>query len=138
MGAKERQGRVIAIPFLTANSKTAKEFAQEAIELRSKIYTDDSRIYVHLPFEHDSVNHSGRQWLKCDVNTNSIESVWAVLKRSIIGTWHHISPKHLHLYVNEATMHLNSGNCEIDTIDRMDALVRNVSGERIAYRELTS
>ena len=138
MGAKEREGRVIAKPVLTASSKTAKEFAQEAIALGSKIYTDDSRIYSHLSFEHDSVNHSGKQWAKGDVNTNSIESVWAVLKRSITGTWHHVSPKHLHRYVNEATMRLNSGNCEIDTIDRMDALVRKVGGKRIAYRELTS
>ena len=127
-----------AKPVRTANSKTAKEFAQEAISLGSKIYTDDSRTHSHLPFEHDSVNHSGKQWAKSDVNTNSIESVWAVLKRSITGTWHHVSPKHLHRYVNEATMYLNSGNGETDIIDRMDALVRNVGGRRIAYRDLTA
>ncbi len=139
IGAKKREGRVIAKPVLAANSKTTKEFAQEAIALGSKIYTDDSRIYSHLPFEHNSVNRSGIQWTKGDVNTSSIEkSVWAVLKHSITGTWHHVSSKHLHRYVNEATMHLNSGNCEIDTIDRLDALVRYVSGKRIAYRELIS
>ena len=39
-----------------------------------------------------------------------IESVWAVLKRSSTGTWHHVSPKHLGRYVNA------SGQCEVDTI----------------------
>ena len=45
---------------------------------------------------------------------------------------------HLHRYVNEATMRLNTGNCGIDTIDRMDALVRGMGGRRISYRELVA
>ena len=35
--------------------------------------------------------------------------MWAVLKRSIYGTWHHVSVKHLGRYVNEATFRLNDG-----------------------------
>ena len=137
MGAKERDGNVIASPVENADGETACKFAKNTVENGTMIYTDDSRIYNQLPFKHDSVNHSGKQWAKGDVNTNSIESVWALLKRSINGTWHHVSPKHLHRYVNEATMRLNIGNCEIDTIDRMDALVRNSGGKRISYRDLT-
>jgi len=125
-------------PVLTADGQTATEFAQKAIELGAKVYTDDSRIYENLGFDRKSVNHSARQWADGDVNTNSIESVWAVLKRSITGTWHYVSPKHLHRYVNEATMRLNTGNCQIDTIDRMNALMRNVGGKRLSYEELTS
>ena len=60
------------------------------------------------------------------MRTNSIESVWAVLKRSIHGTWHHVSPKHLARYVNEVTLRLNEGNCEIDTIDRMKSFVEGI------------
>ena len=138
IGAKERQGDVIAKPIKNSDGKTAREFVADAVKSNATIYTDDSKIYNHLPLNHDTVNHSEKQWAKGDVNTNSIESVWALLKRSINGTWHHVSPKHLHRYVNEATMRLNIGNCEFDTIDRMDALVRNVGGKRIAYRDLTA
>ncbi|MYH39869.1 MAG: transposase, partial [Candidatus Dadabacteria bacterium] len=42
-------------------------------------------------------------------STNRIESVWAVLKRSIVGVHHHISIKHLPRYVNEAAFRLNEG-----------------------------
>ena len=72
------------------------------------------------------------------VQTNSLESVWAVFKRSLHGTWHQVSKMHLPRYVNEATMRLNNGNVKIDTIDRMRALVRDIEGKRIAYRDLVA
>ena len=61
-----------------------------------------------------------------------------MLKRSIHGTWHHVSLKHLARYVNEATFRLNDGNCAVDTLDRMTGLVQAISGKRIPYAELTA
>ena len=69
-------------------------------------------------------------------HANSMESVWSVLKRSIHGTWHHVSPKHLGRYVNEATFRLNQGYCEIDTIDRMESFAREIGGRRLSYKRL--
>ena len=136
MGAKQRNGAVIAKPVQNADGKTAIEFAKSAIKPGTTVYTDESRIYHHLPFEHDSVNHSHREWVRENVHTNSIESFWALFKRQLHGTWHHVSPKHLHRYANEATMRLNIGNVEIDTIDRMEAFAKQIHGRRISYREL--
>ena len=58
------------------------------------------------------------------------------LKRSIHGTWYHVSPKHLAKYVNEATFRLNEGNCEVDTLDRMESLAGQIGGARLSYRKL--
>ena len=138
MGAKERDGRVIAKPVRNADMETANRFARDHIREGATIYTDDSRIYGKLPFRHDAVRHSAGEYVKGPVHTNSIESVWAFLKRSIHGTWHHVSVKHLHRYANEAAMRLNEGNVRIDTLDRMQSLVRNAGGKRIKYSELVS
>ncbi len=138
MGARERGGNTIATPVANADGATARDFATETVEAVSTVYTDESTIYKRIPFEHDSVNHSAGEYVRDDVHTNGTESVWAVLKRSIHGTWHHVSPKHLHRYVNEASMRLNSGNVKIDTMDRMNALIRNIEGTRIAYRDLVA
>ena len=67
--------------------------------------TDDHRSYsglANMEFKHESVNHSG------EANTNSIESVWAVLNRGVHGTFHHVSKKHLDRYVDEFTFRLNA------------------------------
>ena len=69
-------------------------------------------------------------------HTNSIESVWAVLRRSLLGVYHRVSVKHLARYLNEATFRLHEGNCQIDTADRMTALSQGMVGKRLTYRQL--
>lgn len=56
-------------------------------------------------------------------STNSIESVWAVLKRGIHGVYHHASPKHLFRYVAEFTWRLNDGDVKRHTLKRLDSFI---------------
>jgi hypothetical protein len=56
---------------------------------------------------HQSVNHTAGA---DGVSTNSIESVWAVLKRGVYGVYHQVSKKHLRRYVDEFTFRLNVGH----------------------------
>ena len=50
---------------------------------------------------HETVNHSIEGWVDGDVHTNSIEGVWSLFKRSIIGAFHKVSEKHLDRYLEE-------------------------------------
>ncbi|MYB37824.1 MAG: IS1595 family transposase [Gammaproteobacteria bacterium] len=114
---------------------------EDNVEQGATVYTDDAAAYGALPsilnqYQHDVIRHGAGEYVRGDVHTNGIEAVWAVLKRSIHGTWHHVSPKHLDRYVNEASFRLNEGNCEIDTIDRMESLVRQMDGARLRYADL--
>ena len=70
-------------------------------------------------------------------HTNGIESVWAVLKRALVGTHHHVSVKHLHRYVNEATFRLNDGHVGNHLMDRISALCQLSLGARLPYAVLT-
>lgn len=69
------------------------------------------------------------------VNTNSIESMGSFLKRGFIGTYHNISIKHLPRCIDKFAFRLNEGHCEIDTIDRIESLVKGFEGKRISYKE---
>ena len=82
------------------------------------------------------MKHSIQEYVRSKVRTNGIESVWSILKRSIHGTWHHISLTCLGKQVNEATFRLNEGNCEVDTIDRMESLAGQIGGKRLPYARL--
>ena len=142
VGVKERGGKVKAKHIERTDAATLLGFVDENVEPRSRVFTDDAAAYGALPtmfneFIHDTVAHSKGEYVRGDVHTNSIEAVWAVLKRSIHGTWHHVSPKHLGRYVNEASFRLNEGNCEVDTIDRMEALVRQGKSP-LRYKDLTA
>ena len=138
MGARQRNGRTVAKPVENANTQTATGMAKELIEEGSTVYTDESSIYRNLPFAHDSVNHGAGEYVRDGVHTNGMESVWAVFKRSVHGTWHHVSPKHLHRYVDEAAMRLNEGNVERHTLERLDSFADNSFRSRITYEELTA
>ena len=87
-------------------------------------------------FEHETVNHSAGEYVRDDVSTNSIESVWAVLKRGVYGTFHHISTKHLGRYVDEFTFRLNEGNVKRHTLERRESFVEGTAGRRLTYKDL--
>jgi len=82
------------------------------------------------------VKHSDGEYSREDVNTNSIESVWAVMKRGMHGVYHKASKKHLNRYVNEFTFRLNEGRVERHTLDRLASFVDLVTGARITYEQL--
>lgn len=139
MGMRERQGKVKALPVASESQKTVKQVVKSHVKPGSTVYTDDHGSYNvigFMPFSHEAVKHSAKEYVNGMAHTNGIESVWALLKRSINGTWHHVSIKHLQRYINEATFRLNGGNCEVDTIDRIRAVVAGMGGKRAPYREL--
>ena len=141
VGVRQRGGKTKAEPVGSTDAHTLRGFVEDAVEMGATVYTDDAAAYGALPsvinqYQHDTVAHSKGEYVRGDVHTNGIESVWAVLKRSIHGTWHHVSPKHLGRYVNEASFRLNEGNCEVDTIDRMRDFAAGIGGKRLSYADL--
>lgn len=101
IGMTERRGKAVAAVGF-ADATTAVPMLNTYVEKGSEIHTDESRIYsrVKRHFDHQSINHSVKQYVNGNVHTNSIEGFWSQLKRSIDGTHHAVSPKHLQTYVN--------------------------------------
>lgn len=102
-------------------------------------YGNDHIVFSDLDglfYRHETVNHSAGEYARGAASTNSIESVWAVLKRGLHGVYHHASKKHLFRYVDEFTFRLNEGNVERHTLERLDSFVDGVSGKRLTYARL--
>ena len=137
VGMRQRGGKVKAMPVLDTGKPTLQGAIHDYVVNGSTVYTDDHRAYMGLQgYDHHTVNHSAKEFVNGMVHTNGIESVWSVLKRGVHGTFHHVSKKHLHRYVDEFAFRLNEGNCEVDTIDRMTSLVKGMGGKRLPYKEL--
>ena len=138
-GMRQRHGKTVARSVPATGRLTLWTEIQKTVEKGSLLYTDDHGAYRKIErkgYQHESLNHSANEYVKGMAHTNGIESVWAVLKRGLEGTFQHLSVKHLDRYVNEFTFRLNEGNCQIDTTDRMAALFGAMPGKPITYREL--
>ena len=140
VGARDRDtGRVIARPIAFTDKKDLQGFVESVTDDGSIVYTDEAAAYQGMKHRsHWTVRHSANEYVKGMAHTNGIESVWAVLKRGLHGTYHHVSVKHLGKYVDEFTFRLNEGNVRIPIMKRLDSLVKGAVGKRLTYAELTA
>ena len=139
LGMRERGGRTIAMPIQGTTAETLQTEICANIQQGSILHTDEHRSYEGINtknFSHETINHSSGEYVRGDVSTNGMESVWAVLKRGLHGVYHHASDKHLARYVDEFTFRLNDGNVRRHTMKRMDSFVDATVGCRITYKEL--
>ena len=114
-------------------------------EYGTVIYTDKAGHYEGVKRERHSVNHKANEyarivdladWLRGKATTNYTESAWSMLKRSFMGVYHKMSPKHLRRYVKTFTGRWNIR--DPGTENQMRCVVRAMLNRRITYNELTA
>ena len=134
VGMKDRDSnRIVAKPVPNTTKETLQDFVNREKMKDSTVYTDEHKGYTGLN-NHETVNHSVSEYVNGMAHTNGIESFWAVLKRGYHGTFHHMSPKHLHRYVTEFSARHNIR--DMDTIEQMQEIVSGMVGKRLMYRDL--
>lgn len=103
-GAVERDGKIKTKVVLNVRKLTLMPLIKDMVTDSSVIVTDESNSYndvKKLGHLHESINHSKGQYVDGDVHTNTIEGFWSQFKRSVHGTYHSVSKKHLQLYLDE-------------------------------------
>jgi transposase-like protein len=137
LGMRERDGRTRAMPIEATDSDVIHDEIREHVEPGSAIHTDEFAAYRGLSgFTRESVNHGASEFARGDVTTNGVENFFAVFKRGVYGTFHHVSPKHMHRYVDEFSFRLNEGNVKRHTTQRIDSFVDSTAGKRLTYKDL--
>jgi transposase-like protein len=139
VGMRERGGKTVARHIRNADTNNIHRAIHTHVEVGTTLYSDEAAVYSGLGglfFRHATINHGVGEYVRAGVSTNSIESVWAVMKRGLHGIYHHASEKHLARYVNEFAFRLNDANVRRHTLARLDSLVSATVGKRITYAEL--
>jgi transposase-like protein len=139
LGMRERGGRTKARPVDSVDTGSLHRAVHENVAVGSMLHTDEHAGYRGLGgvfYGHEAINHGAGEFARRGVSTNSIESVWAVLKRGLYGVYHHASKKHLARYVNEFTFRLNEGDVKRHTMERLSSLIAATVGKRMTYAEL--
>jgi transposase-like protein len=116
IGAISRKGNVVCQMIETVDIQTLDSFVRMAVSDKvDLVATDEASGYGNLRasgFRHDTVTHSAGEYVRGEIHTQNIDSFWALLKRGIIGTYHHVSKKYLPLYLNEFQFRFNNRNNE--------------------------
>lgn len=110
LGMVERKGRIKAKVVDEIWTPVVLKSIVNNVECGTSLITDDASYYPktkRLGYFHDSVNHSKKEFVRGKIYTNTIEGFWSQMKRSIYGTYHSVSPKHLQSYVDEFAYRYN-------------------------------
>ena len=87
VGAKDRKTKMVSARVVEdTKAETLLGFIRNTAVPGAKVFTDDASVYENLAgYIHDSVNHSGQEYVRGDIHTNGIESLWSMLKRVVLG-----------------------------------------------------
>jgi transposase-like protein len=143
MGMLDRDVRKVRAKVIpNVKRETLQKEILSEIKRGSKVYTDEWYGYseVRYRFVHDVVNHS-ETYVKGQVHTQGIENFWALLKRTLRGTYVAVEPFHLDRYLDEQVFRYNhrkgaDGN-KLTDANRFNAALPGIAGRRLTFAELT-
>lgn len=138
-GVKDRpSGKVTAVPVADASSGSLLPVVASAARPGATVFTDEWRSYRQLSgmgYDHQRVTHGAREYVRGDVHTNGIENYWSHMKRTYIGTYHYMSPEHLHRYVTEHSFRYNRR--KVTVLNKMSEAAQSMDRRSLTWRELT-
>ncbi|MHB8447874.1 MAG: IS1595 family transposase [Sulfuricaulis sp.] len=133
----ERDGEKRSIVVRNVNAKTLRAVLEENVSKSARLMTDEHAGYKMVGREyakHGVVSHSTGEYARGDTHSNTVESSFSLLKRGLIGTFHHVGEQHLQRYVAEFDYRWNH-RTQTDR-ERSDALLQQLSGKRLVYSKL--
>lgn len=135
LGLVERKGRIKAFKIENVKRSTLHKKVIDNVVFGSKIMSDDFKSYrkLDMAYKHDFIAHSEFQYVRGECHTNTIEGFFSLLKRSILGIYHFVSPKHIERYLVENTFRYNTKR---ETEENRFNLLLSNCNNRITYKEL--
>ena len=134
----ERGGRVRSKVMPKVNGANLKQIIRENVQINSNLYTDRHHAFsgLGLEYHHGAVKHNAGEFKRVEganvITTASVESFFSLLKRGVVGTFHHVSEQHLPLYIAEFD---HRHNCRKMTDgERTDLGLTKAAGKRLIYK----
>ncbi|MGD0277487.1 MAG: IS1595 family transposase [Syntrophales bacterium] len=135
IGLLQRDGKFEAKTIPTRGARILVSVVKDRVDKSATVMTDELPAYRGLNkiFKHESVNHHNDEWVRGNVSTNGVENAWSLFKRSIVGSYHHISVQHMDAYIQEFEWRFNGRKNEY--LFR-DTLMRLLNTPKMEFKEL--
>jgi transposase-like protein len=135
----ERGGGARAQVIGDVTAKTLKKIIRENVDPSARIMTDQLRSYRGIGKEfaggHVTVDHSKGEYSRDGATTNEAEAYFALLKRGIAGSFHHVSKHHLQKYIDEFSYRWDRR--KMSDGERTDDAIKATEGRRLMLKEPT-
>lgn len=129
-------GRARAVPVSHPLNNVLKVNILANVEHGTQIHSDQHKAYrgigEAMGAPHEYVSHTLREYARDGVHSNTAESWNALLERSIVGSFHHVSREHLARYCDEVSFRWDRR--EMDDTERAAAAIKGGEGKRLTYR----
>lgn len=128
----ERDGRARSFHIANIHANTIRSALVENVHRASTLMTDEASVYRIVGKEfarHGHVLHASRTYAKGDVHSNSAENFFSILKRGVIGTYHHWSEAHMHRYLVEFDFRYSTRN-----LTDAERTAEAIKGARVDFR----
>jgi len=138
MGLLQRKGKFEAKTIPTTGKGILWGVIEDRVNKGSHIMTDELAAYANLSkagYKHDAVKHSQEEWVRGNVYTNGVENAWSLFKRSIVGSYHQISTKHMDAYLDEFEWRFNGRD---NAYLFRDTLMKLLNAPKMEFKELVS
>lgn len=145
----ERGGRARSFHVGKVTKKKIDPIVRDNVDNKSVLMTDEGNTYKdHMGFrQHHTVVHSKQEYVRYTnlveplsgerivAHTNTVEGVFSVFKRGMIGTYQHCGEQHLHRYLAEFDFrYSNRAKLGIDDVKRTEIALKGIEGKRLTYR----
>ena len=133
----ERGGSVRSMHLTSVTAATLRPILVAHLDEKTFLVTDDAGQYRHMhrDFRHEIINHSAEEYVRGDAHTNTVEGYFSILKRGIVGTYHHVSQQHLKRYLCEFDFRYNERSAVgVEDAERAAKAVAGVIGKRVTYQ----
>jgi transposase-like protein len=133
----QRDGEVRSFHIANVTAANLHPIIVKHVDKASYMMTDESPVYPGIGKHfagHGTVNHSAEEYVRGVFwHTNTVESHFALLKRGVYGTFHHVGEAHLGRYLAEFDFRANTR--KLTDEERCAALLRGAKGKRLVYRQ---
>jgi transposase-like protein len=134
----ERGGAVRSAHIASVSPKSLRPAVVKVASRKSRLMTDDAKWYVRIGEEfsgHQTTEHAKGEYVRGDVHSNTVENFFSILKRGIIGTYHHVSEAHLDRYLAEFDFrYSHRAKLGVTDGERAALALKGIEGKRLTYR----
>ena len=138
----QRGGEARSFHVHKVDNKTLKNIVARNVSKDAHLFTDQNKLYRGIGANvktHERVNHNKGEYVRGHVTTNTVEGFFSILKRGLIGTYHHVGEQHLQRYVKEFDFRYNTRKAlGVSDAERADRALKGIIGRRLTYRRVAS